>query len=286
MEPTTPSDLLSNPAAWATQLATRAFESFYSFLPELILASSQLLLGLAGAWLARLIILRFERGLDKLLSTFQVGNTLSDTRSNWPLAAMLGNIAFWVIIAFSVVSASKTLQLNFLASWLQELLGYLPRLLISATILFIGNLVSQGLRQVILSYSHANDLQHGKLIAQTSAGLVLAFTLLLALDQLGLDVGLFENIITLAFAAFFGAAALAFGIGSADSVRNILASHYVRNQYQPGLSVRLDDLEGEILELTPVAVLLDTDEGQVLLPARLFMEKASLILEPEEIDGN
>ena len=285
MDKTEPTIVPADLAAWAADMVTRFFHAFQAFLPELLLASIQLLLGVAIAWIVRWIILRFDRGLDRLLSTLQIGSGLSDSRHNWPISTIAGNIIFWVIIAFSLVAASRTLELVFLANWLQELLSYLPRLLISAAILFIGRLISQGLRELIHGYARAHDMQHGSLLAQLAAGLVIAFALLLALDQLGLDVSLLENIILLAFAAFFGGTAVAFGIGVADSVRNIMASYYVRSQYQPGLHVRVDDLEGEILEMTAVAILLDTEAGQIMVPARLFMEKASVILEPEEIDG-
>lgn len=284
MDATEPVNILNNPTTWAMELVSQSFHSFLQFLPDLLLATAQLLLGLAAAWVIRLIIMRFERGLNHLLSTFQLGNALSETEHNWPIAAIIGNIAFWVTIAFSLVAASKTLQLVFLANWLQELISYLPNLLISAAILFIGHLIGRGLRPLILGYANAQNFQHGSLIAQLVVGLVWVFALILSLSQLGLEFDLLQDIILLAFAAFFGGTALAFGLGAADSVRNIMASHYIRHQYQPGLYVKLDQLEGEILELTPVAVLLDTHDGEVFIPARIFMEQASIVFEPEEID--
>ena len=110
----------------------------------------------------------------------------------------------------------------------------------------------------------------------------MAFTLLLSLAQLGLDVTLFANVITLAAAALFASIALAFGIGAADAVRNVLASHYVRKAFQPGQRVRIDDLHGQILELTQVSVLVGTSEGEAWIPARQFLEKVSVILEEED----
>lgn len=110
----------------------------------------------------------------------------------------------------------------------------------------------------------------------------MAFTLLLGLSQLGLDVTLFTSIITLAAAALFASGAIAFGIGAADAVRNVLASHYVRKSYQPGQRVRIDDVQGEILELGQIAVLVGTEEGEAWVPARHFVEEVALILEEEE----
>lgn len=277
--------ILSDPAAWATDAMTGVYAAFNAFLPSLLLAVVLLLAGWLGASLVRMAVLRFGRGLDTLLATIRQRSPDPSERSRWSITAIVANLAFWIVIAFGVIGASETLGLVMLASWLEELLSYLPRLLISAAILFIGYLVGRGLRALMLDLAGARNLQHGQLLAQVVSGLVLAFALLLALDQLGLDVDLLENIIVLAFAAFFAGTALAFGMGGADAVRNIMASHYLRRVYQPGLLVRVAGQEGEILELTPVGVLLETEDGQLFVPARVFLEQGAVILEPEDVDG-
>ncbi|MFM1891960.1 MAG: hypothetical protein RLZ44_1037, partial [Pseudomonadota bacterium] len=111
---------------------------------------------------------------------------------------------------------------------------------------------------------------------------ILTFALLLGLGQLGLDVSLFSDMVLLVVAALLAGAALAFGLGAGDAVRNIMASHYVRKAYKVGQRVRLGALEGEILELNQVAVVLGTLEGEALIPARQFLEQVSLLLEEEE----
>ena len=61
-----------------------------------------------------------------------------------------------------------------------------------------------------------------------------------------------------------------------------MASHYVRKVYRPGLRVRVQGLEGEILEMTQVAVMVETAEGEASIPARAFLETVSLIIEEQE----
>lgn len=279
------SELLTDPASWAADATARLIHGLQAVLPDLLQAGILLLLGWLGAWITRLVILRFGSGLDRLLATLHQGPLESVSRSRWSITVIAGNLAFWIVIAASVIAASRAAGLALLADWLLGMLRYLPSLLISGAILFIGHLISQGLRDLVHGYADSRGIQHGAMLAQVTGGLVLAFTLLLALGQAGLDVTLLEHIITLAIAAFFGASAIAFGIGTADSVRNIMASHYLRRQFQPGQTVRFGDLEGQLLAITSVAVLLDTDTGQALIPARRFMEDASLILQSEDIDG-
>jgi small-conductance mechanosensitive channel len=155
--------------------------------------------------------------------------------------------------------------------------------MISAFILFIGYLVSGGARNMIVAVSESSGFRHGLSLGRLTSGLILAFTLLLGLAQLGLDVTMFANIILLAAAGLFASAALAFGIGAGDAVRNVIASHYVRKAYHPGQRVRIRELDGEILEMTVVAVIVETEEGEAWIPARQFLENVALVVqEPGE----
>jgi small-conductance mechanosensitive channel len=190
-------------------------------------------------------------------------------------------MAFWITLAYAVSGAAEQIGLVSFANWVLGLLGYLPRVLISAFILFIGYLISNGVRNIVLAVADSSGFQHGLSLGHLASGLILAFTLLLGLAQLGLDVAVFANIIILAAAALFASAALAFGIGAGDAVRNIMASHYVRKDYRPGQKVRIQGMEGEILELTQVAVIVETGEGAARIPARHFMENIALVIEEE-----
>jgi hypothetical protein len=77
-------------------------------------------------------------------------------------------------------------------------------------------------------------------------------------------------------AALLGGAALAFGLGSRGVMENILAAHYVRQLYDIGQIVRIDGAQGRVLKLTATAVVLQTDEGEVVVPAQEFTRTRSM----------
>jgi small-conductance mechanosensitive channel len=140
------------------------------------------------------------------------------------------------------------------------------------------------IRELVSAAAESNRIKYPGHLGYLAGGLVFLLALMLALDQLGLDIDLLVSMLTLAIGALFAGLALAFGLGAGDSVRNILAGHYVRKSFHPGQRVRLQDIEGEIIELTPVAVVIDTERGSAVVPARLFTEQASLVLDPAEED--
>jgi small-conductance mechanosensitive channel len=110
---------------------------------------------------------------------------------------------------------------------------------------------------------------------------VILVTILIGIDQIGIDITLLESVLIIAIGALLFGAALAFGIGARTSVSNILASFYLQRIYKVGDRIRIGDQEGRITEITPLAVLLDCPEGQVCVPADGFSQKTSVLLTKE-----
>ena len=277
-------NLIDHPGLWLDQLINELTLALKTFLPNLLGGIALLILGWISAFFVRWMIRRFGKGLDAILAVVHrlTGQEVSQPR--WSVSNLAGNLAFWLILAYAVSAATEQMGFDTFANWVLGLLGYLPGLLISIFILFIGYLIAEEVRSLITAVTEAREFQHGVTLGHLAAGLIMAFTLLLSLAQLGLDVTLFAHIITLAAGALFAGMALAFGIGAADAVRNVLASHYVRRSYQTGQRVRIDDQQGEILELTQISVLVGTEDGEAWIPARHFLEKVSVILTDEGQD--
>lgn len=275
-------DLIDNPGLWLEEVVKELTDAVITFLPDLLGAVAVLVVGWVGAFILRWLIHRFGKGLDAIMNVVHRWLGHKVTRPRWSISSIVGDVTFWITLIYVFSAAADQLGLNTLSNWILGLLGYLPRVVISIFILMLGYLVSEGVRKFIVSLAESSGYQHGLTLGYLASGLVLAFTLLLGLAQLGLDVTVFANIITLAAAALFGGIALAYGIGAGDSVRNVMASHYVRKAYRPGQRVRILGIEGEVLELTAVDVIVVTSDGEARIPARQFLDNIALIIDSEE----
>ena len=275
-------NLIDNPGLWLELVVKDLTDTIITFLPDLLGAVAVLIVGWVGAFILRWLIQRFGKGLDAIMNVVHRWLGHKITRPRWSVSSLVGDITFWITLIYIFSAAADQLGLNTLSSWILGLLGYLPRVVISIFILMLGYLVSEGVRKFIVTLADSSGYQHGLPLGYLATGLILAFTLLLGLAQLGLDVTVFANIITLAAAALFGGIALAYGIGASDSVRNVMASHYVRKTYRPGQRVRILGIEGEVLELTPVDVIVATGDGEARIPAHQFLDNVALIIDGEE----
>jgi hypothetical protein len=61
-------------------------------------------------------------------------------------------------------------------------------------------------------------------------------------------------------------------------VANLIGAHYLRQAFAPGQRVRIGEVEGAILELTAISIVLETDEGRVTIPGKVYNEEPIVLL--------
>jgi small-conductance mechanosensitive channel len=267
------------------QLVASSFDKFkdtvFEYLPSIGEAIVVLVAGSLLAWLIRWLILRLGSGMDLLYQKLGFGARL---HLRWPVSRIIAGLSFWLIILFFASVAVERLRLPGLAELLNRFLAFLPSVLLALIILGAGVLIGGYVRDRVRASAAALDLEQSELLGGMLRFLILTVALMLAVKQLGLDIRLIEEVFIIAVAAFFASAALAFGLGAGLTVSNIISSHYVRKTYRAGQRVRVHDIEGEIIELTPTAIVLDTANGRTLIPAKVFNESASVLLDEESAD--
>jgi hypothetical protein len=257
-------------------------QSAGAYLPNLLGAIVLLLMGLVFAWIARWMIFRLGDGIDRLVHA--IGFASLHTRLKWPVAHILGWLVYWIIILIFVKAALASLKLPWLAELLGQLLTYLPSLFIAVLFIVGGIVLGNFIRDRITESALATGLRQSSAIGGLARASIIVLSVIIGIAQTGLDIALFENILIIVIAAIMGSIALAFGLGAGSTVSNIISSRYVRRNYQVGQQIRIQDLEGKILEILPTGIVLETKTGKTFIPAKLFDQEASILLDNESID--
>jgi small-conductance mechanosensitive channel len=97
-----------------------------------------------------------------------------------------------------------------------------------------------------------------------------------AAGQVGIDTTLLVTLVAIIFGVIFGAIALAFSLGAKTTIANLLAAQSIAQTYSSGDTIRIGDIEGKILRITRTNLVLETREGQTLVPAKRFSEVESV----------
>lgn len=248
-----------------------------AFMPNLFRALILLITGLLLAWAAKWLIVRLGKGIDRLVNA--IGLASFNIRIKWPITAILGWIVYWAIILYFVTASVKSLGLPDLAELLGKLIHYLPTLLVAGIFIAGGVLLGNSLRDRITSGARSAGLRQAEILGGWIRMIIIILAFVVGLAQIGLNVRLFEQILIIFIAALAGAVALSFGLGAGATVANIIAARYVRSNYRVGQQIQIKDMQGRILELLPTGVVLDTGKGRTFIPAKIFDQEASILLD-------
>ena len=206
------------------QLGEQAVASLSSLLGMLVL----IVLGLVVGWVAKQIVygvlhlLRFDRLCDRL----GVGMVVERTglaRSSSHLAA---EIVQGLIVLTALLAGLNALGTPLTRNLVERTFLYLPHLLAAVLVLVGGVLVSRFLGRSVLIAAVNENMPSARLLAGLTRFLVMAVTVVAALDELGIS----RTTIIVTFAITFGGlvtvAAIALGLGARDLARDFLVSQF------------------------------------------------------------
>ncbi len=120
--------------------AQNIIQQLIAFIPNLLAAVAILLIGLIVAFVAKAIIkgLLNRTSIDNRIAASVMGR--SDRGDLPKVEELIGSIAFWIVILFTVVAVLQTLQLEVvsrpLGTFLNQVTGFLPKLL--GALIFLG----------------------------------------------------------------------------------------------------------------------------------------------------
>lgn len=190
----------------------------------------------------------------------------------------LATLVFWTILAAGVLLALRTLGTGRVFTWIDVPLAYLPRVFVGLLIVGAGWVLGVMARNLVARLqSDTGEAALTPRVVQVGIVLLGAMT---GLQHMGLDVSIVAQLLILVVGVCLAGLSLAFALGARQYVANLVARGTV-GRYAPGDRLRIDDIEGTVVEIHRTGVDLATGEGVVTVPAARFAESAVLRLQDE-----
>jgi small-conductance mechanosensitive channel len=258
-------------------------------VPTAVVAAGVVVVGYLVALLFRTIATRLLRRwsarlvgiVERMSHRRGVAMPIEQAEAETVVVSVTSRIVFWLVFALFLAAATSLVGAPVISTWLQGFAAYMPRVLAAAAVLLLGVLAGHIARVLALSAAASGGLAYARPLARTvHVGVVLIATVI-AIAQLGVEVTLLIVLGAIALGAVLGGAGLAFGLGARGAVGNLVACHYLARTYRVGHRIRIDGIEGPIVAIEPTAVVLQTPEGRVSIPAHMFAEKPSVLLTGE-----
>lgn len=258
-------------------LLTQFKQSIFELIPNIVAALVILFLGYVFARLMRSFISRLVNNCYRIIPYQKVRERLKRLLVEKPVANVISTSVYWILIFFFLTAATEALGLAIVTTWLSGLTGYLPKILTAVLIGFIGFIAGVILKDIVTTATTSMGMRYADTLGKLTQAAILIVSTLIAIDLIGIDVTLLTNFFVILLAAFLFGAATAFALGSRTSVSNILAAYYLQKFYKVGQTIKIGEVKGQIAQMTPTALILDTPEGQVFVPAKAFNETISIL---------
>lgn len=241
-------------------------------LPNIIISLVVIGIGYLVARLVKFLVIRLISYINRLV------NRRSRPVDFKQAGAFIGMAFFWLIMFASVLLITDILGLTILNKWFENILQHIPNLLAAILIVFAAIIIGNFIYQGIVSLSERIGLAYGTTLGRIAQLVILFMAIIIAMDQIGIEITFLINIIDIVLAAVLFGAALAFGLGARTSISNILAVFYVRKTFKEGDEVQIGKIRGKIIKIDVTNVILANEKGQVIIPAKEFNETKSFLI--------
>lgn len=193
-------------------------------LTLILIAGAIALLG----WIVGALLSRAAQGLLSLVGIDGPAKRLaaeSGIRTDFLPSRMVGFSIFWLVILGTAIIALRVIGLDLAPSLVARLQDVLPRIVTSGLVLLLGIPLSLAAGRLLNALLIQSGVRANRIREQVTGALLVSFTVLIALDQLGLAAHLVVAVVIAVVAAVGLAVALAFGLGCRDLARDLIVEY-------------------------------------------------------------
>lgn len=162
-------------------------------------------------------------------------------------AGFIGLVTKWFIRLITLVVAFDALGLPAVSEVLQQLLLWLPNLIVGLVVLVIGGLAANAVATLVRGSTAKAGLGNPNTLANIARVAIWAFAIVIAANQIGVAADLVNILFTGTVAMLALALGLSFGLGGKDTAGEIVHRWYVKSQEAaPKLKRAAGDMEKEV----------------------------------------
>jgi hypothetical protein len=191
-------------------------------VPELIAALAVFIIGLIVASITGRLMRKLVRFLkvDALAERMRVHETLGKIGIDLTFSDVLGTITKWFFIIVFLSASVEILGWTQIISFLNDVIRYIPMVLIAVIILAVGLIVASVVEGAVVRglKSAKTPVESPETLGSVAKWAIVAFSVMASLTQLGVAEGLIEIL----FAGILLTLVISFGLAGKDKARVFL----------------------------------------------------------------
>lgn len=210
---------------------SNALNTFLAAIPLVIGAMLIIVVGwiIAGI-LARIVREVLRRiGADRLFAEHS-GRVYGDRTRDIKPSIVAGELVKWLVRLVFLVAAANVLGLTQVSELLNDVLLWIPNLIVAAIILLVAPLLGRFVRGAIEVGAGEMGFTNAPLLGRIAEVAIVAFAVIIAINQIGVAANLVNTLFIGIVAAVALAFGLAFGLGGRDVAGQLTQRWYEQSQ--------------------------------------------------------
>jgi hypothetical protein len=197
------------------------------FLPHLLAMLSLVLVGWLIAWILGFLTRHVLRWVKFDLLADRIGATAMLKKVALPSASqVVASMLFWVVWAAFMISGLGALGFSGMEHLTADFVAFIPRLGVGVVILVVGLVAANFAWRATLLAAVNSNLPSARLLSGALRWLIVAITVAMALEQIGVAKTIMLTAFAIAFGAVMLGVAIAIGIGGGQVARRILERQF------------------------------------------------------------
>ncbi|MEJ1126014.1 hypothetical protein V9L20_00445 [Variovorax sp. CCNWLW225] len=189
-----------------------------AFVPRLAIALVVVLAGWLIAKTVRFAVTKALRAINFNVLTERAGLDNFLRQGGWggDTSSLFGVLAYWLVILAALLVAFNGLGLSYIADLLGRVVWFVPNLFVALLVLAFGSYFARFVGEAVSSYFRGAQMRDAVLLGQIARYAVMAFVILIALDQIKVGGDIVRESFLVVLAGVVFALALAFGLAGKD----------------------------------------------------------------------
>jgi hypothetical protein len=211
---------------WTTQttnIFVNFFQSLIAFLPRVIFAVLVVLIGVLIGKLLKVAVVKVLKMIRLKPYTDAVGLNKVFT-AKVELAELLGDLVKWAIIIVSLLPALEILNLPKVYDLVYGIVAYIPRVIVAVAIVVIGGVIADLVARLVESTAQTIGAKTAAVAADLTRWIIIVMAVITAVNQLGINTVVVNQVIMGLIAMLAIAGGLAFGLGGQSAAKEVIES--------------------------------------------------------------
>jgi len=200
--------------------------------------------------------------LDKLDDKLREVDMFKSFDLNLP--KLIAKLIYYFLLLLVIQISVGLMGVESLSNGLNSIMAYMPRLLTAAVIFIIGVFIANIIKNALRTTTESLNIKTGKFLSDAVFYFLVIIIALTALGQAGINTELITTNLTLLIGGILLAFMIGFGFASKDLMASMLSSVYVKDTVEIGSKIKMNQISGEVVELTSTSVIIKSNTGSLI----------------------